>query len=54
MPLQKGCSSKVASSNIKELKASGYPQRQAVAIALSTQRKCKKAPKKKKSRGRRV
>jgi len=35
MPLKPGKSNKVVSKNIKELKASGRPQDQAVAIALS-------------------
>jgi len=44
MPLQKGISKEVIGSNIKELVASNYPQRQAVAIALhnSRQKKSKK------------
>lgn len=34
MPLKKGSSNKVVSANIKELMASGRPQKQAVAIAM--------------------
>lgn len=42
MPLKKGSSKKVVSSNIKELKNSGYKQSQAVAIAISNAKKKKK------------
>lgn len=35
MPLQKGSSRKTISRNISELSHSGYPQKQAIAIAMS-------------------
>jgi hypothetical protein len=54
MPLKKGRSKETISSNIKELKAAGKPQDQAVAIALNASgRKKKRKPKKPKRRQRR-
>ena len=41
MPLKKGKSQKVVSSNIRELRRSGYPRKQAVAIALNQARRKK-------------
>ena len=48
MPLEQGKSQKTISRNIRELRHSGRPMRQAVAIALETVRKSgAKIPKKK-------
>ncbi len=44
MPLKRGSSREVVSSNIRKLKAEGRPQDQAVAIALSEARRGKKMP----------
>ena len=41
MPLKKGSSQKIVSSNVSELVHSGHPQKQAIAIALSESRKRK-------------
>lgn len=43
MPLEKGSSKKAISRNIKTEMAAGRPQKQAVAIALSTAKKGKKS-----------
>ncbi len=42
MPLNKRRTQKAVSSNIRKLKGEGYPQRQAVAIAMSTAGKSRK------------
>lgn len=45
MPLVKGYSKKSVSKNVKTEMKAGKPQKQAVAIALDTARKAKKAAK---------
>ncbi len=45
MPLMKGSSKEVISSNISELRHSGYPEKQAIAIAYSEARRSKKGNK---------
>ena len=42
MPLKRGTSRRVVSSNIREMIGSGHPQKQAVAAALREQRASKR------------
>lgn len=46
MPLKKSASKKAVGQNIKTEMRAGRPQKQAVAIALETQRRAKKKHKK--------
>lgn len=47
MPLKKGRDKKTISSNIRELRRNGYPERQAIAIAFSQAGKSRDAAKQK-------
>jgi hypothetical protein len=47
MPLTKGTGRKTVAKNIREMRAAGYPQKQAVAASLDTARRSgAKIPKK--------
>jgi hypothetical protein len=49
MPLNKSGSKKAVSENIRTEMAHGKPQKQAVAIALSTQRRARGVPSRKRA-----
>jgi biotin operon repressor len=50
MPLSKGTSREAVSKNIRKLREEGYPQEQAVAIALDVQRRAKQEKRNAKNR----
>lgn len=50
MPLWAGSSKGIIGENIRELRHSGYPEKQAIAIAFSKAGKSRKKPKPKKVR----
>jgi len=45
MPLKKSASKKAVGQNISKMMKEGYPQKQAVAAALETQRRAKRKKK---------
>jgi hypothetical protein len=50
MPLKPGGSKETVSSNIREMRRSGYPQRQAVAASLNKARKSRRGRRGRKGR----
>jgi hypothetical protein len=47
MPLKRGSDRATVSANIREMRASGYPQRQAVAAALNNARRSRRRSRRK-------
>ncbi len=48
MPLEQGGDDKTVSANIRKLRREGYPQKQAIAIAMSNAQKSTSSPSAKK------